>query len=497
MTSTFSNASKVITALALLTVTSAALSATTTRISIGRASAAAIKSDGTLWTWGGGFSNLLGNGILGDVISPTQIGEGFREVFVGNEHVLAIKSDGSLWGWGNNSYGELGEGFKSYSYNLPIKIGEGFIHASPGNDHSFAIKSDGSLWGWGKNDSNQLGNTNFNERQYNFPIKLGDGYKKVITSPQVTLATKSNDSLVAWGNNFYGALGANVFNITRSPIEILQNVKDFDTNGFNSLAVKQDGTLWSWGYNYSGQLGIDSFTISEVRVPVKIGEGFSQVSLAESAAAALKNDGSLYTWGSNDYCALGNGICGFGYNKSTPQATGAVFSKIDGGQSVFLAIDNNGLTWSWGTANGSVLGYPTSTPSLSPKRVVIGTDSTQSVFDANAYYTGTAFSLNLTASVKISSTDATQTGTAFILAIAPNGYIFTFTPNGWEVFDSNSTKGWSGSLGDITTPLLINANVSSLSGFRFFAGYGKGSNSASSLNEMLSSNRFKLIFTIN
>ena len=31
-------------------------------------------------------------------------------ISAGNSHVIALKSDGTVWTWGNNEYGQLGDG---------------------------------------------------------------------------------------------------------------------------------------------------------------------------------------------------------------------------------------------------------------------------------------------------------------------------------------------------------------------------------------------------
>jgi alpha-tubulin suppressor-like RCC1 family protein len=81
--------------------------------------AAAIKTDGTLWSWG---SNSIGKLGLGDVVdrsSPTQVGTdtNWSSVSLGsNNTLLALKTNGTIWTWGNIRFGE---GFRS----SPIQVG--------------------------------------------------------------------------------------------------------------------------------------------------------------------------------------------------------------------------------------------------------------------------------------------------------------------------------------------------------------------------------------
>ena len=73
----------------------------------------AIKSDGTLWGWGSNSGGQLGDGTTEpDTRTPLPVNlpGGIMAMDAGNGHSLAVKSDGTLWTWGNNSRGQLGDG---------------------------------------------------------------------------------------------------------------------------------------------------------------------------------------------------------------------------------------------------------------------------------------------------------------------------------------------------------------------------------------------------
>jgi hypothetical protein len=130
------------------------------------------KEDGTLWTWGDNTSHdtsnricgQLGGGITAEcVTAPTKIsaaGEVWQAAAAGKYHTAAIKSDGSLWTWGGNAYGELGIGtIDSNTHANPAQVGEDTDWAAviTGYRHNAAWKTDGSLWFWGHNGTGQLG----------------------------------------------------------------------------------------------------------------------------------------------------------------------------------------------------------------------------------------------------------------------------------------------------------------------------------------------------
>ena len=76
----------------------------------------AIRNDKTLWAWGSNDFGKLGDGTFTNRFSPVQVltdvvaisaGVGYGSLL---GHSLAIRSDGTLWAWGGNTAGQLGDG---------------------------------------------------------------------------------------------------------------------------------------------------------------------------------------------------------------------------------------------------------------------------------------------------------------------------------------------------------------------------------------------------
>lgn len=117
-------------------------------ISAGHTSSVGIKSDGTLWVWGGGHMGELGLGDYNSRTSPVQLGtdNNWLAVAAKNDTTHALKSDGTLWGWGDSTYGQLGDGTNVRKLT-PVQIASDKKWVAPGRAfyHALAIKSDEAI----------------------------------------------------------------------------------------------------------------------------------------------------------------------------------------------------------------------------------------------------------------------------------------------------------------------------------------------------------------
>jgi alpha-tubulin suppressor-like RCC1 family protein len=122
----------------------------------------AVKTDGTLWLWGWNVSGPLGDGTETYRSSPVQTvagGTNWKQSAAGYYHTLAIKTDGTLWTWGLNTGGVLGTGDIN-SRSSPaqtISGGSNWKQVTCTYYGSAAIKTDGTLWLWGLNTAGLLG----------------------------------------------------------------------------------------------------------------------------------------------------------------------------------------------------------------------------------------------------------------------------------------------------------------------------------------------------
>jgi alpha-tubulin suppressor-like RCC1 family protein len=241
-------------------------------VACGREHTVAIKTDGSLWTWG--FGNFVALGINNTNNRNTPVttfagGTDWKSVACGERFTAAIKTDGSLWTWGLNNFAQLGvnDGANRSTPVTTFAGGTNWKQVSCGNENISAIKSDGSLWTWGKNDNGQLGINNTTNRSTPVTTFAGENnWKRVACGRDCTVAIKTDGSLWTWGGNAQGQLGINNNNTNKStPVTTFAggtNWKSIGASGESTLAIKTDGSLWVWGRNGEGQLGINNITNS-------------------------------------------------------------------------------------------------------------------------------------------------------------------------------------------------------------------------------------------
>lgn len=353
------------------------------KISAGFNHTAAVKTDGTLWTWGLNTSGQLGDNSTTNKLSPVQIGASSDWYYVttGDYYTLAIKTDGTLWGWGTQPYGELGNN-STTNTSSPIQIGTGsnWSKVEGGNNHVFAIKTDGTLWSWGFNGNGELGQGSTISRS--LPVQIGtDTWSSISAGSNHGFAIKNDNTLWGWGRGTFGELGDNTTTNKSSPVQIGSSYSVVSAGGYYTLAVKTDGTLWSWGYNNNYQLG-DGTTTTQSS-PVQIGTGFATVfasmddgGLSYGTSLGIKSNGTLWAWGKNAFGQHGDGTT---TNKSSPVQTGSDtnWSVTSQGLAHAVALKTNGELWSWGLNNTGQVGDNTIINRSSP--VQIGTLSTTTV----------------------------------------------------------------------------------------------------------------------
>jgi alpha-tubulin suppressor-like RCC1 family protein len=310
----------------------------------------AIKQDGTLWRW----ASWEGP----DLTVPTQAAGGawtgpWKAAAVGDNHELFLKQDGSLWAAGSNDSGQLG--VPSPGTAVPVQVGSANWKAiAAGYAHSAAVKTDGTLWTWGGNDSGQLGRVADGAHPANAPGQVGSDthWAAVYAASYVTVAIKTDHSLWAWGDNSMGQLGLGTVGGTHGSPTRVGTASDWKTVAASSTheaALKTDGTLWTWGINDEGQLGLTPVGYGPFPAPTKVGTATSWAAVACGAyhSLAVTSDDKFAACGANFVGQVG---IGYPTYRNSPEQIGSVggWTTVDAALGHGAGVRADGTLWNWG-----------------------------------------------------------------------------------------------------------------------------------------------------
>ena len=207
----------------------------------------AVKANGTLWSWGQNEYGELGHNNKDDYSSPKQIGSGTDWASVTGGPLFssaAIKTNGTLWTWGRNNYNQLGQN-NATEYSSPRQVGTNttWARVNSGTYHTMmAVKTDGTMWMWGRGSSGVSGHNN--TTQYSSPKQIpgttwDSGHGKFDTTYLSTAAFKTDGTAWSWGQNEYGVLGLGDRTDRSSPTQIGGN------ENFNTVALFREGLTFT------------------------------------------------------------------------------------------------------------------------------------------------------------------------------------------------------------------------------------------------------------
>lgn len=375
-------------ALCALLVIAGRLAAVEPQVAAGYHHSAYLADNGTVWCWGNNAYGQLGNGTTTSSTTPVQVridGSTFLTDIVaistGFYHTVALRSDGSVWTWGYNTYGQLGNNTTTNnSYALRVMksatAGDWLANVkaiSAGGYLSVALLADGKAraWGmnlWGQAGVNHTGNVYVASLVQNGGSGDLGGIRQVAAGYGHMLALLQDGTIRAWGYNAYGQLGDNSTTNAVAPVVVrstgggvgtsLQNVQAIAAGVYHSAAIS-GGIVHTWGYNNSGQIG-DGSTTNRL-YPLYLGYWAKEVACAYDATYFLQPWSYLYGVGRNNEGQLARDTSTTSY--TSIQYLGAYARLMTGASSYHaMAIRSSGIVDGCGQNNYGQIGTGSASP---------------------------------------------------------------------------------------------------------------------------------------
>lgn len=348
---------------------------------LGESFGAAIKADGSLWTWGDNSYGQLGNGTTERSLVPVKVMDDVVYISCGHFHMAAIKSDGSLWTWGSNARAQLGNGGQSNDKDgrnhllevqtLPVKIMDDAAEVYCGNTDTIILRRDGVLLFTGKDE---YWTSLMDYDDYSVPQPIMNGIKAICRGSHMGVI-RDDDSLWMFGDNKFGQLMTGTTGAVQEPVKVMEDVLCCANCCWGTTAVvKKDGTLWTCGSNENGRLGVgmdvgkpDQFGNNIVTEPLKVMDDVIDVLATGECFLVLKTDGSVWTWGANELANIGvedpEGLTEdrYGHLFAVPRPV----KVLDGAAGICSgfcncgALKTDGSLWVWGAARDGAIGNGT------------------------------------------------------------------------------------------------------------------------------------------
>jgi alpha-tubulin suppressor-like RCC1 family protein len=304
-----------------------------------------------------------------------------------NSTQYALLADGTVWAWGQGTEDELGDGGRVNSFKVPVGVrfprgvSIAFLatDAMP-YDTALAVDTKGNAWGWGLNDKGELCLGNHSLQPV--PVKLP-------LTDISTLAGASNHAVYDSGGRVYscgaysdGVLGNGSTKASEVPVRVtgLRDVVSLHSSFENAGALTAAGQYYDWGFNKAGQLGDGGTKFADVPVRVTIPGSSPVVEAAEGGSAATNGqtlvklaNGAVYVWGSDGYAQLGDGRKAPALSPERIFAPrGVTYATLATGGATSYATDTVGNVWAWGQGNHGQIGDGLTRTAARPVRIASG-----------------------------------------------------------------------------------------------------------------------------
>lgn len=262
----------------------------------------ALDKYGKVWGWGTNGNGQLGrhDELYTNENTPAVIPglSNITAIAGGSGHAMALKSDGTVWTWGDNAYGDLGNGTNvQRDYAAPVAGLTNAVAIASGDSHCLVLCSDDAVWGWGLNEDWELGIGNATDQWRPCSITSLTNVAAIGCGYVHSIALLGNGTIEAWGVNYLGEIG-DISSSTPVPVPGLSNVVSIACGGWHNLFINTNGSLMIWGADWAGQFGDDGADDGDTS-PYLVTSVSNVTAIAGGVTSTIisTGNGHIYTWG--------------------------------------------------------------------------------------------------------------------------------------------------------------------------------------------------------
>jgi alpha-tubulin suppressor-like RCC1 family protein len=229
-------------------------------IASGSSTGYALRADGTVWAWGHNGNGQLGDGSTVQYsTTPVQVSglTGVTAIASGTDTGYALRTNGTVWSWGDNDRGQLGDGQPCdpdqtvpCRSRVPVQVSglTGATAITGASENAYAIRTDGTVWAWGTSHGGFLGDgvdcmpTETTPCASRVPVRVSNltDATQVASFATGGYALRANGTVMAWGENYFGTLGTDAvssFSTVPVPVEGVTGATAIDSGWAAGYAI--------------------------------------------------------------------------------------------------------------------------------------------------------------------------------------------------------------------------------------------------------------------
>lgn len=254
--------------------------------------AAAIDTNGLVYTWGNGGSWMSGGGQLGHnsttsydkpelIKACVEYDVRAKSVSCGASHTLILTDDNEVLSFGVGEFGRLGLG-SSNDVLIPTPIDTladlDITQVVASGNHSMVLTSSGSIYSWGKNNMGQLGHSDSYVEVHSMEelprliesdVLSEFKIKSIAASKGRSAALTECGQLIIWGNKL-SHVPSVIEKSFFDGLKIVMIALGGQAGKSVTAAVTEDGSLWTFGDSSSYILGRKSSVTGKNPEPTRI-----------------------------------------------------------------------------------------------------------------------------------------------------------------------------------------------------------------------------------